>query len=163
MPRPFSTKILARVALTAAIYALLTVLPPFNAIGYGPVQVRISEALTVLPFLAPWAPWALYLGCILANLGSPFVAWDLTLGAGGTLLAAALTRRTSKPYLAPLPPVIVNALVVSAYVAPLSGLAYWPVALYIGLGEAVACYGLGYPLLLFLRRNARAGDILRGE
>ena len=115
----------------AAVYALLTVLPPFNAIGYGPVQVRVSEALTVLPFVLPWAPWSLYLGCLVANLGSPFLVWDLTVGAMGTLIAALLTRKMPKPYLAPLPPIIVNALAVSSYVAPLSDLAYWPVALSI--------------------------------
>jgi uncharacterized membrane protein len=158
-----STKLLVRVAIVAALYALLTVLPPFNAIGYGPVQVRISEALTVLPFVIPWAPWSLYLGCILANLGSPFLVWDLTLGAGGTLVAALLTRRMPKPYLAPLPAILVNALVVSSYVAPLSALPYWPVALYIGVGEAVACYGLGYLLLLYLRRNERIAAALRGD
>lgn len=150
-------------AILAAVYVLLTVLPPFNAVGYGPVQVRISEALTVLPFVIPWAPWSLYLGCILANLGSPFLIWDLTLGAGGTLVAALLTRRMDKPYLAPLPAVIVNAVVVSAYVAPLSGMPYGLVALYIGAGEAVACYGLGYPLLLYLLRNGRTAGALRGE
>jgi uncharacterized membrane protein len=105
----------------------------------------------------------LYLGCILANLGSPFLVWDLTLGAGGTLVAALLTRRMPKPYLAPLPAILVNAFVVSSYVAPLSALPYWPVALYIGVGEAVACYGLGYPLLLYLRRNERIAAALRGD
>ena len=71
-----STRILARVAILAAVYALLTVLPPLNALGYGPVQVRVAEALTVLPYVLPWAPASLYLGCILANLGSPFIAWE---------------------------------------------------------------------------------------
>lgn len=160
---PVSAKVIARVAILAAVYALLTVLPPFNAIGYGPVQVRVSEALTVLPFVLPWAPAGLYLGCIVANLGSPFLVWDLTLGALGTLAAALLSRRMPKPYLAPLPPVIINALVVSAYVAPLSGMPYWPVVLYIGAGEAVACYALGYPLLLYLLRNQKAKDILKGD
>ncbi len=160
---PVQAKVLTRVAILAAVYALLTVLPPLNAVGYGPVQVRISEALTVLPFVLPWAPVSLYLGCMLANLGSPFLVWDLTVGALGTLVAALLTRRISKPYLAPLPPVIINALVVSTYVAPLSGMPYWPVALYIGAGEAVACYALGYPLLLYLLRNQKAVEVLRGD
>lgn len=158
-----STRIVSRVALVAALYVLLTVLPPLNALGYGPVQVRVSEALTVLPFVAPWAPWSLYLGCILANLGSPFLVWDLTLGAAGTLAAALLTRRMPRPYLAPLPPVLVNALVVSSYVAPLSGMPYLLTAVYIALGEAIACYILGYPLLLYILRNENAGKLLRGD
>ncbi|MGE5580703.1 MAG: QueT transporter family protein [Bacillota bacterium] len=158
-----STRIVSRVALVAALYVLLTVLPPLNAVGYGPVQVRVSEALTVLPFVAPWAPWSLYLGCILANLGSPFLVWDLTLGAAGTLAAALLTRRMPRPYLAPLPPVLVNALVVSSYVAPLSGMPYLLTAVYIALGEAITCYILGYPLLLYILRNENAGKLLRGD
>lgn len=158
-----STRIVSRIALVAALYVLLTILPPLNAIGYGPVQVRISEALTVLPFVVPWAPRSLYLGCILANLGSPFLVWDLTLGAAGTLAAALITRRMSKPLLAPLPPVLVNALVVSSYVAPLTGMPYPLTAAYIAAGEIVACYLLGYPLLLYLLRNENAAKLLRGD
>ena len=108
-----SVRELARISIFAAVYALLTVLPPLNALGYGPLQVRVAEALAVLPFIFPWAPWGLYLGCILANLGSPFLAWDLSLGAFASLAAAFLTRRMPRPILAPLPPVIVNAVLVS--------------------------------------------------
>ncbi|MGI6662250.1 MAG: QueT transporter family protein [Bacillota bacterium] len=158
-----SLKVLSRVSVLAAVYALLTLLPPLNALGYGPIQVRVAEALTVLPFVFPWAPWGLYLGCILANLGSPFLVWDLSLGAFSSLAAAFLTRRMSHPLLAPLPPVIVNALVVSAYVAPLSGMPYAIVALYIAAGQAVACYGLGYPLLTYILRNQRLREVLGGE
>lgn len=147
----------------AAVYALLTVLPPFNALGYGPVQVRVAEALTVLPFVFPWAVWALYFGCILANLGSPFFVWDVTLGALGTLVAALLTRKVKGKALAPLPPVIVNALVVSAYVAPLSGLPYRSVVPYVAAGQAVACYGLGYPLLVWILRNDGIRSLLQGS
>jgi uncharacterized membrane protein len=158
-----STRWVARTALLAAVYALLTVLPPLNAISYGPIQVRVSEALTVLPFVFPWAAWGLYLGCILSNLASPFLLWDVTLGALGTLLAALATRRMPRPYLAPLPPVLVNALVVPLYVARLSGMPYWPVAAYVAAGEAIACYALGYPLLVYLLRNDRARQMLGGE
>jgi uncharacterized membrane protein len=158
-----SVRELARISIFAAVYALLTVLPPLNALGYGPLQVRVAEALAVLPFIFPWAPWGLYLGCILANLGSPFLAWDLSLGAFASLAAAFLTRRMPRPILAPLPPVIVNAVLVSMYVAPLSGLPYVSVALYIAAGQAAACYGVGYPLLLYLLRNDGARNVLGGE
>ncbi len=147
----------------AAVYVLLTVLPPFNALSYGPLQVRVAEALSVLPFVFPWAVWALYLGCILANLGSPFFVWDVTLGALGTLAAALLTRKVKAKALAPLPPVIVNALVVPTYMAPLSGLPYWSAALYVAAGEVVACYGLGYPLLVWLLRNEGIRSLLQGS
>ena len=157
-----SVRFIARVAILAAVYALLTVLPPLNAMGYGPVQVRAAEALTVLPFLFPWAAWGLYLGCILSSLASPFLLWDVTLGALGTLAAALLTRKMPRPCLAPLPPIVVNALVVPLYVARLSGMSYWPVAAYIAAGETVACYALGYPLLAYLLRNGKAREMLGG-
>lgn len=143
----------ARVGLLAGIYAILTMLPPFSGFGYGPVQVRVSETLTVLPFLFPWAKWGLYIGCIVANLASPFLVWDISLGALASLISGFLTERMPSPYLAPLPPVLVNAFLVSAYVAPLSGLTYWPVFAYILLGQAISCYLFGLPLLLFLIRN----------
>jgi uncharacterized membrane protein len=143
----------ARVGLLAGIYAILTMLPPFSGFGYGPVQVRVSETLTVLPFLFPWAKWGLYIGCIVANLASPFLVWDISLGALASLISGFLTERMPSPYLAPLPPVLVNAFLVSAYVAPLSGLSYWPVFAHILLGQAISCYLFGLPLLLFLIRN----------
>jgi uncharacterized membrane protein len=159
----FPAPSLARIAVLAAVYVVLTVVPPLNAISYGSVQIRVSEAMTVLPFIAPWAPWGLYLGCIAANLGSPFLVWDITVGALTTLLAGLMTRRMPGAFLAPLPPVILNALVVSGYVSRLSGLPYISVAFYVGIGELVACYGLGYPLLSYIRRNAKLLDLIRGE
>jgi len=156
----FNTRRLARLAMLAGLYAALTVLPPFSSISYGPVQVRVSEGLTVLPFLSADYAWGLFVGCIVANLGSPFLVYDLTLGALATLVAAFLTSRARRPVLAPLPPVIVNALVVSLYVSRLSNLPYAPTALYIALGEVVACYGLGYPLLAYLLRNQKLREFL---
>lgn len=144
---------LARIALIAAVYVVFTVLPPFAGLAYGPIQVRVSEALTVLPYLTPLAIPGLFLGCFLANLASPFLAYDLTLGPLATLGAAFLTRRVRRPHWAPLPPVVVNAIVVSAYVGPLTGMPYLLTVAYIAVGQLVACYGIGYPLLLYLQRR----------
>jgi uncharacterized membrane protein len=146
---------LARIALIAGLYAVLTVMPPFSAMSYGPIQVRVSECLTVLPYLSADAIYGLWLGCIAANLGSPFLPWDVTLGAAATLVAGCLTHLAPNELLAPLPPVVVNALVVAMYVSGWSR-AYLPTALYIALGEFIACYVLGYPLLRFISRNAAA-------
>lgn len=151
---------LTRLALVAAVYAALTMLPPFSSISYGPIQIRVAEALTVLPFLSVDYAWGLYVGCIIANLGSPFLAYDLTLGAFATLAAASLTSRMPKPWLAPLPPVVLNAIIVSWYVARLVGAPYGATALYIFAGEAVACYAIGYPLLMFIMRNKSVREFL---
>lgn len=149
----FSPRRLARTGIAAATYALLTPLPPLASIGYGPVQVRVSEALTVLPFISGDYVWGLFLGCILANLGSPFFAYDVTLGSFTTLLAALITARVTRPWLAPLPPVVLNALIVSWYVGFLTGVPYLITAGYIFLGQVVACFGPGYPMLLYVLRN----------
>jgi uncharacterized membrane protein len=155
-------KIISRVGILAAIYAVLTLVPPLNSLSYGPVQIRLAEVLTVLPFFFQWAPWGLYLGCIISNMGSPFLIYDLTLGALATLSAAFMTMRIRKRYLAPLPPVLLNAIIVSFYVSKSSNLPYWLTALYIGLGEAIVCYGLGYPLVLYLEKNTKLVRLLRG-
>ena len=143
---------LTRVALIAGVYAALTL--AFFPLSYGAIQVRISEALTVLPFLTPLAVPGLFIGCLLANLLAGQGFNDVVFGSLATFVAAYMTSRVRRPILAPLPPIIVNALVVPAYLAPLVKLPYVTVALFVAAGETIACYALGYPLLLYLRRNA---------
>uniref|UniRef100_A0A7V3YK41 QueT transporter family protein n=1 Tax=Candidatus Caldatribacterium californiense TaxID=1454726 RepID=A0A7V3YK41_9BACT len=146
-------KSLARGAFVAALYALLVVLPPFASFAYGPIQVRIAEALTVLPYLFPETVWGLTLGCFVANVLGGLGFWDFSLGTLCTFLAAFWTSRTRHPLLAPLPPVLVNGFGVAAYLAFLFKVPYGVTASYILLGEAVACYGLGYPLLVALLKR----------
>ncbi|MEG1594569.1 MAG: QueT transporter family protein [Oscillibacter sp.] len=154
----FTVRQLTTAGVIAALYAGLTLLLPIPQ--YGGVQLRVAEAMTVLPFLFPAAIPGLAVGCFLANLlGSPFVL-DWVFGTSATLLAALCTRRCPNQYLAPLPPVICNALIVGAevaYFSTLDGALFLPAfafnALTIGLGEAVACYALGLPLLKWLSKS----------
>ena len=148
----FTPRQMAAAAIIAAIYAGLTLLLPVPQ--YGGVQLRVAEAMTVLPFLLPEAIPGLALGCFLANLlGSPMpVAW--IFGTAATLLAAIWASRLHNRYLAPLPPVICNAVIVGAEIALFfmpEGSAFLPAfalnALTVGAGEAVACFVLGLPLL----------------
>lgn len=152
-----------RVALLAAVYAALTVTPPLNAISYGMIQVRVAEALTVLPYFTSRAVPGLFLGCLVANVIGGLGVWDILLGSLTTLAAAFLTSRVRRPWLAPLPPVLLNALVVGTYVPRLLALSVpLPVGwAWVGAGELVACYGLGYPLLLYLGRRPRLLALLR--
>ena len=80
------TKYLAEAAVIAAIYALLTIV--LAPISYGAVQVRISEALTVLPFFTPAAVPGLFVGCIAANIMSPYGLADLIFGSAASLIGA---------------------------------------------------------------------------
>lgn len=153
-----------RVALIGAAYAALTLLPPLQAISYGMVQVRVAEALTVLPYVARPAIWGMFVGCMAANVAGGLGPVDMVLGSLTTLGAAWLTSRVRVPWLAPLPPVVLNALVVGTYVPRLLGLSVpLPVGWgWVGLGELVACYGLGYPLLLYLLRRPRLLSLIQG-
>ncbi len=160
------TQYVTKAGIIAAIYATLTVF--LAPLSYGPIQIRFAEALTVLAFLMSEAIWGLWIGCMVANIYGGLGPIDIFGGSFITLLAAAVTfnlRKLNKPILAPLPPVIFNAVGVSAYlhvlIAPppfsLFGFENIPPFLLfvitIGIGEFIACYGLGYPLLLILRRR----------
>ena len=155
-----SNKFIAQSAIIAALYATLTiVLAPFS---YGPIQIRVSEMLTVLPFLTPAAIPGLFLGCIIANLFSPAGIIDVIFGSLFTLIAAILTYllgKTKKPILAPLPPVIINAFGVSLYLHIFAKMPYMVTVFGIGLGEIAACYVLGLPLLLILSIKKLKGVI----
>lgn len=146
-------KYIIRVAMIAAIYVVLNII--FASISYGPIQVRIAEALTVLPFIDPSAIIGLFVGCILANILGPGGMVDIIGGSLCTLVAAYLTYKLKDPKLAPLPPVLINAFGVSIYLHLLFDLSYWITVLYIGIGEVIAGYILGYPLLILLIKNKK--------
>lgn len=147
---------LARSAMIAAVYAALTMSLP--ALSYGPIQLRFSEALTVLPFFLPEAVPGLFLGCLLSNLLSSFGMADVIFGSLATLLAALWTARMKQPWLAPLPPVISNMVIVGGMIAWFEaggfGAGFLPAWIYNGatvaIGELAACYVLGMLLLYVL-------------
>ena len=154
--RKFSVQDLTLAALLAAVYATLTLVLPIPA--FTGIQIRMSEALTVLPFLFPAATPGLFVGCIVANLFSPYPL-DIVCGSAATLLACLLTQRMPSRWLAPLPPVLCNALIVGFEIAwSTVGFTpgFWPAfalnMFTVGLGELCACYLLGLPLLSALLR-----------
>jgi uncharacterized membrane protein len=160
-------------AAISAVYVVLTL--PFAQIAFGgPIQFRLSEALTVLPILTPAAIPGLFLGCLLANMLNPqnLGPIDIVFGSLATLLAAWLTwlikqktagrdriKRWSDP-LALLPPVVINALIVGFYLPwllkssgqPPGWLEIAGFMASIALSQAIVIYLIGYPLLLGLRK-----------
>ncbi len=146
-------KTLTRAAVIAALYAALTLL--LAPISYGAMQVRVSEGLTLLPMLFPEAAPALFVGCLLANLLGGSALPDIVLGSLTTFAAALLTRRLrGDRILAALPPVVLNGLIVGALVH----LLYTPeipmalCMLYVAVGEAIACYVVGFLVLAAVKR-----------
>ncbi len=147
-----STKHLLYGAVIAAVYAVLTIV--LAPISYGPMQVRISEALTVLPALTPVGIPGLTLGCLLANLLGPYGIFDVIFGTLATLIATVCSYLLrGHDWLVPLPPVIANGVIVGgmlhfAYGVP--GL--WACMAWVAVGELIACYVIGLPLLKFLKK-----------
>lgn len=153
----------------AVIAAAYTVLCLFLApLSYGQVQVRLSEAMTVLPFVAPYTSAGLFVGCLLSNLLSPagINPLDVVFGSLATLTAALWTARCKNRFFAVLPPVLVNAVVIGAVLAYTSGAAFWPsFALFsaqIGAGQLVACGVGGLLLLRVLERTGLSGRLASG-
>jgi uncharacterized membrane protein len=149
---------LTRAGLIAALYVVLTVTPPLNAISYGPIQFRISEALNVLAFFEPAAIPGLFIGCAIANaigiaVGSSLGVIDVVWGSLLTLVSAMIIWRSKKPLIGLAAPVVINAFGVALELAYVLKLPFWPSVASVGFGEAVVVYGLGYPLLLLLLKR----------
>lgn len=162
---------LARAAVTAALYVALTVTPPLSALSFGAVQLRLSEALCVLPFFFPETGIGLVLGCLISNFFSPnILPLDIVLGTAATAIAVCLTLllRTlplrGKVWLVPLPTVLANALIVPLIICFSvldAGFAatYVSALLTVGLGEILSAYGLGLPLCFLMQKFHRRLNI----
>lgn len=145
-------------AIIAALYVVLTMLA--NALGLAnyPVQLRFSEALTVLPLFTGAAIPGLFVGCLISNILSGAVIWDVIFGSLATLIGAIGTYLLRRYKLLPLlPPIISNTLIVPfvlAYGYGIEGTIPF-FMLTVGLGEAISCGVLGYLLMLVLRKNGK--------
>lgn len=154
---------MATASVIAAMYVALTVALPF--ISFGPVQCRIAEALTILPALTPSAIPGLAVGCAIANFigiaANPVGAWDILIGSFATLAAAVLSRRLRHlqikgvPVWSVLMPVLFNAVIVGGELSLFlpDGAPWWLAMLQVGLGELIACVGLGIPLYAAIKRT----------
>lgn len=140
-----SVAFLCQGAMIAAVYVVLTyLLAPFS---FGEVQVRISEALTILPMFTPAAIPGLFVGCLLGNILGGAILPDIIFGSIATLIGAIGTRflRDSKPVLAVLPPIISNTVIVPFVLRYAYGIEM-PIPfmmLTVGIGEIISCGVLG--------------------
>lgn len=156
--RRFTLRDLTLAAMTAAVYAVLGYFGDVFGLTFGAVQFRFAEALTVLPFLFPATAPGLAIGCLITNLLSPYGPVDIIFGTLATAIAAWLTMKMPRWYLAALPPILVNALILPPMWAwaETGGFSpkFWSAlgfnALTFVIGEAVVCYVLGTLLLRLL-------------
>lgn len=154
MMKKISPKDLSRCSMMAALYAAVSIV--LLPISFGAVQVRLSEALTILPVYTPLGVWGTTLGCLITNaygvsVGANILgAADIVIGTSATLVAALMTRWLRNfrikgmPVAATLPPILVNAVVIGAELtfaetgkifSPL----LWINMFQVGLGQLIAC------------------------
>ncbi len=167
--RKLSVRDLTLAAMVAALYTVMGYFANIFGLDFGVVQFRFAEALTVLPFLFPAAGPGLVAGCFLTNLLSPYGPLDWLFGTLATAIAAYLTMKMPKWYLAALPPVIINALILSPMWAWTDtgavNTAFWAACGWNAVkfipAEALVCYVLGTPLLKLLPQISVLKPVLR--
>lgn len=145
---------IAQAAMIAAIYVVLTFIANAFGLANYAIQVRFSEALTILPFFTPAAIPGLFVGCLLSNILTGCLPLDIVFGSIATLIGACGTYALRKyKWLAPLPPIIANTVIVPfvlAYVYKFEGsVPYF--MLTVGIGEVISCGILGMILLFALK------------
>ena len=146
-------------AIIAALYVVLTLIA--NALGLAnyAIQIRFSEALTILPLFTPAAIPGLYIGCLLSNVLTGCIAWDILFGPIATLLGALGTYalRKKHPFIGVIPPILANTLIVPfvlSYAYKFEGSIPYFMAT-VGVGEIVSCGILGYLLWIVLKKRAK--------
>lgn len=138
-------------AAVAALYVVLTLV--FAPISFGPMQVRIAEALTILPLFTPAAIPGLFIGCVIANIIGGGIVLDVVFGSLATLIGAVLGYLLRKNrWLVPLPAIAANTIIVPFVLKYGYGeeLPIVLMALYIAVGEIAGCYILGELLAMVL-------------
>ena len=146
---------MTQAAMIATIYVVLTVI--FAPFSFGQVQVRISEALTILPYFTPAAIPGLYIGCLIGNIIGSAILPDIMFGSLATLIGALFTYllRKQNKFLAPLPAIVSNTVIVPfvLYYAYGITLPIPVLMLGVGMGELISCELLGMILLSALEKH----------
>ena len=167
MKKDTTTRYVVFGGIIAALYVVLTYIANLLGIASGAIQVRLSEALTILPVFTAAAVPGLTVGCLLANILTGCVIWDVVFGTLATLIGAVGTRLLrNKPYVAWIPPVVSNAVIVpvvlmkaygvedvAVFGQTFAGNALWPMlVLTVGIGEIISCGLLGLMLYQSLKK-----------
>lgn len=155
---------MAQAAMIAAIYVVLTFIANAFGLANHVIQVRISEALTILPYFTPAAIPGLLIGCLLSNILTGCILPDVIFGSLATLIGALGTYALRKwKWLAPVTPILANTLIVPlvliyGYGLLIDGVStaycYGYYALTVGAGELISCGIFGMILLFTLEKNA---------
>ncbi len=155
----FDTKYVTKAALIAAMYVVLILVQmiPAASFTFGAVQLRLAEGLTLLPFVEAAAIPGVFLGCLISNIILAGVSGlglvDVIGGSLVTLAAAYLTSKAKNKYLAAVPPVLLNGLIVSIWVNYYTNMPYGITVLGIAGGEALSVFLFGGLVLYVYERS----------
>lgn len=165
----FSTKMLCRAGIIAALYIVLTLI---NPISFGPVQMRVSEMLVILPLFYVESIPALFIGCALSDIIGGFGYIDMLIGGGATLLAAIATYIIGKAiknvwarfFVGALPPVLFNAFlipIIFLLIPEATDQTYMFNVMTVGVGELLSVYVFGAVVYFAIVRlqKTKAGDL----
>ncbi len=150
--------LLVRAAMIAALYVVLTFIANAMGIASQVIQIRFSEALTILPYFTPAAIPGLFIGCLLANILTGCAVPDIVFGSLATLIGAFFTYKLRKnKWLAPVPPILSNVMIVPFVLLYAYGVRpLWFSFITIAVGEAISCGLLGMLLLFTLNKYRSA-------
>lgn len=153
-----NTKNLAKASIIATLYVALTFISAFFGLASGAIQIRISEALTVLPLFTTAAIPGLTIGCMLSNILTGCALWDVIFGTLATFLGAvgSYLLKQSK-YLAVIPPIFFNTLIIPFVLRWVYGAnEVLPYLFFtVGIGEIISCGILGIILIKYLKKHNR--------
>ncbi len=150
------TKLLTHGALIGALYVVLTLVANMLGLASGAIQIRISEALCILPAFTFSAVPGLFVGCLLSNLITGCALWDVFWGSVATLLGALGTYCFGKKkYLTPIFPILSNTIIIPLVLKSVYGLndAFWYLCLTVGIGEIISCGILGTVLYSYIEKR----------
>lgn len=145
---------MVQAAMIAALYVVLTFLANAFGLANYAIQVRFSEALTILPYFTPAAIPGLFIGCLISNTLTGCALPDIIFGSLATLIGAFFTYRLRRhKWMAPIPPIVANMIIVPFVLLYAYGIRpLWFSFLTVTAGEIISCGILGMLLLLTLEK-----------
>lgn len=148
--------LLVQAAMIAALYVVLTFIANALGLASSAIQVRFSEALTILPYFTPAAVPGLFIGCLLSNILTGCAMPDVIFGSLATLVGALFTRKFRKnKWMAPIPPIVSNAIIIPFVLLFAYGIKpLWFSFITVTIGEIISCGILGMLLLFALQKYA---------
>ncbi|MBQ9928367.1 MAG: QueT transporter family protein [Lachnospiraceae bacterium] len=148
--------LLVHAAMIAALYVVLTFIANALGLASSAIQIRFSEALTILPYFTPAAIPGLFIGCLLSNVMTGCALPDIIFGSLATLIGAVFTRKLRRyKWLAPIPPILSNAVIVPFVLLYAYGIKpLWFSFVTVTAGEIISCGVLGMILLFSLQKYA---------